>query len=622
MATDTSHKSKKKRSTSHNQRRKRIQREFTTQLESKAITNLSDHTLTQAERELLTRGLSYAPSYNTAVREIRTYRDEFIRRLNIDYHFADKPPSKKTLRSSTIWSPPISDDPRVTAFTQDLHSIIRIAEPGGPTLIPDMHPSHRAAINSLVNNTDITIKKADKGGSIVIMNKQDYIHKAKEHLSQPNVYKTVTKDHTQDTADKVNSYITYLHKTMQISSEIADSATPEAPTRTPLFYFLPKIHKEGIPPRPIISGCSGPTDNLSRYLTTVLNPIAQAQPSYLRDTKHFLQLLEDLPPLPTEAILVTADVSSLYTNIPQDEGVQAVMDALQKHRDLVPRGTPSSGIIGRFLQLILEHNYFDFLDSHYLQIQGTAMGTKMACPYANIFMAMIETKLTSTITNHLALWKRFIDDIFFIWLGSQESLQDFMRTANTLHPTIKFTFESSDSQVHFLDTTVYLDESRRIRTTLYRKPTDKNLLLHYDSHHPLHVKRGIIYAQALRYKRIISDPAHLVEELRFLKRVFLARKYPMRLIQTQFNKAKLIPRKTLLTDRPRPSLRQTTGPLCKLPFGPPTHHTMKQHIRHSWNRHLVGHTKRQSVIWPHPPRFITKRGPNLKDTLVRAKQLP
>ena len=197
-----------------------------------------------------------------------------------------------------------------------------------------------------------------------------------------------------------------------------------------------------------------------------------------------------------------------------------------------------------------------------------------------------------------------------------------MLTANTQHPTIKFTFEHSYSKVNFLDTTVYLDDTRRLRTTLYRKPTDKNLLLHYDSHHPLHIKRGIVYAQALRYKRIISDPTHLVEELRFLKRVLIARKYPMRLIQMQFSRARLIPRKTLLMDRQQTTRPKKPGTLCKLPFRPPLHLTMRRLLRDSWHRHLAGHTKGDTVIWPHPPRFITSTGPNLKDTLVRAKQLP
>ena len=39
------------------------------------------------------------------------------------------------------------------------------------------------------------------------------------------------------------------------------------------------------------------------------------------------------------------------------------------------------------------------------------------------------------------MWRRFIDDIFFIWKGSEEELIEFMEHCNNFHPTIKFTFE-------------------------------------------------------------------------------------------------------------------------------------------------------------------------------------
>jgi hypothetical protein len=42
---------------------------------------------------------------------------------------------------------------------------------------------------------------------------------------------------------------------------------------------------------------------------------------------------------------------------------------------------------------VLKKNNFTFNGDHYLQINGTAMGTKMAPSYANIFMGKIEKQL-------------------------------------------------------------------------------------------------------------------------------------------------------------------------------------------------------------------------------------
>ena len=76
----------------------------------------------------------------------------------------------------------------------------------------------------------------------------------------------------------------------------------------------------------------------------------------------------------------------------------------------------------QFLEYILKENYFTFNDKLYLQKHGTAMGTKMAPSFANIFMGALEQTLLSSSPNHLIplLWKRFMDDI---WTHSEESFQ-------------------------------------------------------------------------------------------------------------------------------------------------------------------------------------------------------
>ena len=108
---------------------------------------------------------------------------------------------------------------------------------------------------------------------------------------------------------------------------------------------------------------------------------------------------------------------------------------------------------------------------------------------------------------------------------------------NALHPTIKFTFEHSQTSIPFLDTHIYIDENLKLQSTLYRKPTDRMFLLHYNSHHPAHCKESIIYTQALRYCMIISDDRNLQNELYTLTRIFLARNYPLSIINKNITKA-------------------------------------------------------------------------------------
>ena len=105
------------------------------------------------------------------------------------------------------------------------------------------------------------------------------------------------------------------------------SLTPDPP-RIPLFYTLTKIHKPTPVGRPIIEGCDGPTERISALVDHLIQPIAQKQASYLKDTTDFLNFLEKTK-LPKNTILVSMDVTSLYTNIPQEEGITTVCKAYE-----------------------------------------------------------------------------------------------------------------------------------------------------------------------------------------------------------------------------------------------------------------------------------------------------
>lgn len=107
--------------------------------------------------------------------------------------------------------------------------------------------------------------------------------------------------------------------------------TPTEP-RTARFYHVTKIHKVENPGRPIVSSCRAPTERISKYVDHHLRPLVVQTSSYLRNTTDFLRKLSTLEMLPPGSILVTLDVSSLYTNIPHNEGVAACREALETHQ--------------------------------------------------------------------------------------------------------------------------------------------------------------------------------------------------------------------------------------------------------------------------------------------------
>ena len=88
-------------------------------------------------------------------------------------------------------------------------------------------------------------------------------------------------------------------------------------------------------------------------------------------------------PLPANAILATIDVVGLYTNIHLDEGLEAAREALEERQD---KDVTTEFVI-RLLELVLKNNIFEFNKQLFLQLIGTAMGTKCTPNYSNLFMA-------------------------------------------------------------------------------------------------------------------------------------------------------------------------------------------------------------------------------------------
>ena len=104
------------------------------------------------------------------------------------------------------------------------------------------------------------------------------------------------------------------------------------------------------------------------------------------------------------------------------------------------------------------------------------------------------------------MWRRFVDDIFFIWKGSEEELKEFIEHCNNFHPTIKFTFDYnlSTRAVNFLDIHIWIDGNGLIQTDLYQKPGKVCQLLLPSSAHPSHICRSLPLSIAYRVRRLCS----------------------------------------------------------------------------------------------------------------------
>ena len=318
------------------------------------------------------------------------------------------------------------------------------------------------------------------------------------------------------------------------------------------------------------------------------------------------------------SFIITWDVIGLYPSIVILEGLRASIWMLRKHRK--GKVNPSNQSVINLLRLVLQCNNFQFAGKHYKQLKGTAMGTKVAPTFANIFMGKFEEDFVYThpLYSKVLAWFRFIDDIFFIFTGTLVELEQFFDDLNhTRHTTINFTMSYSQEKIDFLDTTIKI-ENGCLTSTLYTKPTDSHSYLLYDSCHPKHIMTSIPYSQFLRIRRICTHWTDFMANAMALVNYLVARNYPIVLVLDSLCKVNKISRETALDGAPNtqePS--QEKQKFYLITTYNPSNPNVKEIVKKHWQK--FGRVKSTRMLLDTEIVFGHRNCPNLQDKLVRAK---
>jgi hypothetical protein len=475
----------------------------------------------------------------------------------------------------------------------------------------NLSPGEFKAIKELQSLYQIIIKPADKGSCVVVMDKQAYLDEAEKQLSNNSYYLPVDEDPTEKYRQEVQIFIEEMYNKGEIDISVLNYLT-DSECRTAKFYLLPKIHKGVNPPpgRPILSANGCPTEKISQLVDHFLNPASITHKSYVKDTTHFLQTLEKVGTLPKGCILTTFDVTSLYTNIPHEEGVQAAKRALNKSRP--GNVKPSNDSLINLLEFVLSKNNFHFNEKNYLQICGCAMGSKCSPSFANIYVSNFELQFVYTYHLQPLVWVKFLDDIFCIWQHGLEELNEFYKHINSANPNLKFTMESSENKISFLDTMVKI-EQQCIQTDLYCKPTDSHNYLRFNSAHPKSCKESIPYSQFLRVRRICSEIKDFDKNITMLCGHFLKRGYPLSLLEEAAIKARRLERQVLLHPLPKP---EKTQPNILVTTYHPHDSCLTTIVKENWD--ILGKSTKTTFLHENKPLIAYRRPPNLRDLLVFA----
>lgn len=482
------------------------------------IINLSrDFRPSKAQCTLLNKGLTFVPTFDlNKNRKLQLQFDiqNYHRKIKLSNYFKNKDQNKLIpFLSKSTWNPPPG------AIHDDIHKLI---EKDNKVLnsrfkIPkekaNLSNSEIQALKELMHNKTIVIKPADKGCSVVILSRQQYISEALRQLNDNKYYKKLDTPIYPETIPMVRALIKRLYDKKFINKKQKTYLEGDGNTRERRFYMLPKIHKDPwkwnppfqIPPgRPIVSDCNSETYRSAEFIEFYLNPLSNRHSSYVKDTYHFIELVKKIK-ITQNSFFFTMDVDNLYTNIDTQSGLKAIRRIFQKYPD---KNRPDLEILD-LLEINLTRNDFVFDSTYYLQIKGTAMGKKFAPSYANIFMACWEEDALNLCPKKPIHYLRYLDDIWGVWTYSIKDFHKFLNTLNTFDPSITLKHTINTDTIDFLDTTVYKGPAYNINHTLqvkvYFKKTDTHALLYRSSFHPRHTYQGLVKSQLLRFHRICTQ---------------------------------------------------------------------------------------------------------------------
>ena len=248
---------------------------------SKLVVNLSSRQLSPQEEGILALGLSFA----VAPRQV---------------------PVQKIVAATEALAHNL-DRTSADLLRLNVSGVLHQTKPPKPNLTPLQH----RALHALREDPTIVIIPADKGRATVLLNKEKYIQKMEAIVNDETKYRVVKQDPTTRTENKVTNAMKCLQSQEYISDRMYDRLAPRY-TNPPQLSDLPKIHKDGVPMRPIVSAIGSPCYNLAKELARILTPLAGRNGYSEKNSTSFVQTVQESSGTDVDC-LVIFNVTNLFT---------------------------------------------------------------------------------------------------------------------------------------------------------------------------------------------------------------------------------------------------------------------------------------------------------------------
>ncbi|RYE20179.1 MAG: hypothetical protein EOP45_11485 [Sphingobacteriaceae bacterium] len=303
-------------------------------------------------------------------------------------------------------------------------------------------------------------------------------------------------------------------------------------TQTPRIYALPKIHKNDMPLRQIVSTVDSPATALSIYIDEILKKILHRN----YDVTNSMDLVKRLRRIKLNKleILLSFDIIMLFPSIP----VEFLLQILENRwREIKRHTNMSKELFMNIMKFIItDSSFFEYNNTVYKQIDGVAMGQNIAPTLANLVTDEILDTILPKLTFLPKLLVKYVDDLFAIIPANK--VNEMLKALNSVHPSIQFTheLEHEDGTLPYLDIKLIKAEDGRIITDWYNKETASNKLLNFHSNHPFRMKCNVAFNMFYRVLSL-SDVRFHDKNIKKCTDILRKNSYPLNIITKQMHRA-------------------------------------------------------------------------------------
>jgi hypothetical protein len=322
-------------------------------------------------------------------------------------------------------------------------------------------------LRSLKYRKDIVIEQADKGGAVVVMEKEWYKEKLKN--LNDDTYEDVSEVGEEE-EENIKKQIMEEGKKKGFSKLLDEQG------KLPRMKGFPKIHKEEVKLRPVLDCRGNIMELLEKKIKRIAESLKEEQESRsVVNSTEVKKLLENLGTIKERTLMFSVDVKSMFPSMKREE-ILKIIDKLMKDKRIEKWNKER---MKKAVSFIWDNSYCKISDKIVKMKDGLSIGSCISPVMADLVMNEWEKLVIEKGKDKLLAFCRYVDDCFGVWKGTREQLEGFINDIDDEERGIKLEKEIEKNGVlNFLDLSIVRKEKGSFVTSWYQKECAAGIYCH------------------------------------------------------------------------------------------------------------------------------------------------